>query len=943
LVENAITIIETKDSLSKVKNLESYGETVEERLFNVALELSLAWINRILFLKLLEAQLVGYHKGNRDYRFLDIDTIQGFDELFTLFHQVLAKIPENRPDSIKEKYKHVPYLNSSLFEINELEDQTITIESLKDTIALPLINTTILKDIRNQQGELPTLEYIFKFLDAYDFASEGTEGIKENNSSLINASVLGKVFEKINNYEAGSIYTPGFITMYMCRQTIRLAVLQKFKEKYCWNISEFSEIKNYLADRRSKQDILEFNSLINSLRLCDPAVGSGHFLVSSLNEIIVVKWELGIFADEKGERFRDIEITVENDELTVFDTDKSEFFKYQIQNGKPQNKEAHRLQKTLFHEKQTIIENCLFGVDIIPHSAKICRLRLWIELLKNAYYKESSKFTELETLPNIDINIKEGNSLISHFSLHEDLSKVLKQIKYSIEDYRNFVLQYKETRDREAKREFETKIRLIKNDFKTHLFFFSPERRALADLENQLRASESKQFLFGEAETERAERLDKEEKLKSKIQKQKDKIKQIEDNVIYRNSFEWRFEFPEVLDNEGNFIGFDIVIGNPPYIGIEDIAWDYRRFYEGVYKTATGRFDLYSLFIEKAMQIMVKQRAAFAYIVPGKFLNNKQFVFARKLISENHDVTVVKIDDRVFDNAQVNSAIVESYSPIDSSVLTYESFNLNENSLSKISRMSIENILKDKGIVFRLEINNESDELISKIEKDTFKVKEIGEVKDGIVAGTIKDILFLDNKFDEDSKKLYFGKHLSRYHLLETDIWVNYKPHEMLKEEIKRKGEKRPGLWMRNKEIFEREKILTRFVAREIIATYDNENRYYEHTLHGTHIIDNRFKTKYILSLFNSTLFKFYYQKTNSQGGDIFPQVRISSVENLPVKLTSLENQQKFISLVDRILKLKNKGKKTQALEEEIDRLVYQLYNITSEEQAIIEGKEQVS
>ena len=145
----------------------------------------------------------------------------------------------------------------------------------------------------------------------------------------------------------------------------------------------------------SKQEkIREFNELINSLHLCDPAVGSGHFLVSSLNEIIAIKSELKILADENGKPFPTIKITVENDELIVFDEAQDQLFKYQIKDNKPTSTEAHRLQKTLFHEKQTLIENCLFGVDINPNSVKICRLRLWIELLKNAYYKES------RTLPN---------------------------------------------------------------------------------------------------------------------------------------------------------------------------------------------------------------------------------------------------------------------------------------------------------------------------------------------------------------------------------------------------------------------------------------------------------------------------------------------------------------------------------------------------------------
>lgn len=105
----------------------------------------------------------------------------------------------------------------------------------------------------------------------------------------------------------------------------------------------------------------------------------------------------------------------------------------------------------MFHQKQTIIENSLFGVDINPKSVLICRLRLWIELLKNAYYKEAA-YTELETLPNIDINIKCGNSLLSRFPLDADLTKALKSIKYDIKAYRGFVNEYKNEKSRDVKR-----------------------------------------------------------------------------------------------------------------------------------------------------------------------------------------------------------------------------------------------------------------------------------------------------------------------------------------------------------------------------------------------------------------------------------------------------------------------------------------------------------
>jgi hypothetical protein len=354
LIENVINILETEDVLHKVQGSHNYGETKKDKLFNVALELSITWINRILFLKLLEAQLVIYHKGDKSYRFLETTVINDFDELYKLFHQVLARTVADRTEATQQKYSHIPYLNSSLFEISELEDQTIKINSLDNSEVLELINTTILKEEKKKFTHLPALDYLFKFLDAYDFASEGTEDIQEESKTLINASVLGKVFEKINGYKDGSIFTPGFITMYMCRKTIRLAVIEKFKEKYGWRIDVFEDIRNYIADKKTAKDILELNEAINSIRLCDPAVGSGHFLVSSLNEIILIKYELGILADAMGSRIRNFELAIENDELIVTD-EIGDIFQYQIHNGKPNNTAQH-LQKTLFTKSKPLLK-----------------------------------------------------------------------------------------------------------------------------------------------------------------------------------------------------------------------------------------------------------------------------------------------------------------------------------------------------------------------------------------------------------------------------------------------------------------------------------------------------------------------------------------------------------------------------------------------------------
>jgi len=423
ILENTINILDSEDWLDNIQNRASFGKDRAEQLFNVALTLTIGWINRILFLKLLEAQLVKYHKGDSSYAFLRTQFIPDYDELNKLFFQVLAKRPEDRTSAIIDKFGKIPYLNSSLFELSELERKTIRISSL-DNSELPLYGSTVLKDGKTlRYGQLPTLRYLLEFLEAYDFAGDDSEEVRENSKTLINASVLGLIFEKINGHKDGSVFTPGAVTMYMSRNAIQSTVVRKFNEALGWNCGDYEALKD-----KDIEDYRQANAIVDSIRICDPAVGSGHFLVSVLNEIIRTKYDLGILLDCNGKRIKkqDWNIEIENDELIVSDADGEPFVYI------PGNAESQRIQEMLFNEKRRIIENCLFGVDLNPNAVNICRLRLWIELLKNAYYTKESGYTDLETLPNIDINIKVGNSLIHRFDLKQSISDILKNTDVSI-------------------------------------------------------------------------------------------------------------------------------------------------------------------------------------------------------------------------------------------------------------------------------------------------------------------------------------------------------------------------------------------------------------------------------------------------------------------------------------------------------------------------------
>ncbi|GAA6775437.1 hypothetical protein HpBTM49_05550 [Helicobacter pylori] len=431
------------------------------------------------------------------------------------------------------------------------------------------------------------LEYLFTFLHVYDFTTTPKD-IKDNKntseSRLINPSVLGLVFEKLNGYKEGSFYTPSFITSYMCSESITPIVLDKFNQKYNIECENLKELKNYLKNSYKEDKRKEYLQVLLDLRICDPAVGSGHFLVSALNEMVWIAYELGLIASLYRHSLR-----LENDEIIIQHTQTNEIFNYTKAHS--ENDPHHQIQKELFELKKSIIENCLFGVDINPNSCEITKLRLWIELLKYSYYifEEGKNTNALETLPNIDINIKCGNSLIFNFPLNSKLTigqtlEFSKNLKAEIKEYKNSVMFYKEGLGEKAK--------ILQNIAKLKsliINYFIEQHQAKRHLKESLKAFISEygdgifdiSTAFGMEMLKIARHKDNNYKFVPTLTKKQPspigveanrlliKIKECYEtleNLKNSKTLEWRFEFPEVLDDEGDFLGFDCIIGNPPYI-----------------------------------------------------------------------------------------------------------------------------------------------------------------------------------------------------------------------------------------------------------------------------------------------------------------------------------------------------------------------------------------
>lgn len=923
----------TQNSLSDALKKEYKNLDDEE-----VMALLIAWNNRILFLRLLESLLISFKHFEKP--FLTIENFTNFNALNTLFFEVLAKKNNERSKEIKEDkiLGKIPYLNSSLFDKTPLESDGHEIRLLKNERLEVYPKSIFKKDKDYQEKEdFSLLEYLFTFLHAYDFTTTPKD-IKDNKntseSRLINPAVLGLVFEKLNGYKEGSFYTPSFITSYMCKESITPIVLDKFNQKYNIECEDLKELKNYLKNNYKEDKRKEYLQVLLALRICDPAVGSGHFLVSALNEMVRIAYELGLIASLP----LDATLELENDEILIKFSNKP--FIYTRPSS--EKEQSHHIQKELFELKKSIIENCLFGVDINPNSCEITKLRLWIELLKYSYYifEEGKNTNALETLPNIDINIKCGNSLISRFSLHDNLKKI-PNIKQKIQEYKDLVAQYKDPNPLFPlnKADLINKIQDLKNTFSLTL----KDPKTKAELEKAIEkhiknyndfALDDKSLLDGlEKGVVRIKNIfgtptlspkEEEEAFASYgcIRALRKKLDDALSGGEYHNAFEWRFEFPEVLDDEGDFLGFDCIIGNPPYINTRELSKNnsvIKKKYRQIYCEVSGSYDIFILFI--LMGIRLQKVSNFAWIIPNKFTSTEygRPIF-EKLKSENKIKSIIDVSDiKTFESASVypilligknNSVYSEYYIEIQDDL---SNNNLKERTLSICNRSRFITMAQH-GLKFQSGTTGFEAQKISSYIQSGYQQDSIPFA----VSGSI-------DKYVCDISRVSYMRKCFRY------------PHISIKVPV---AKTKIDFWTN-------EKIVIAGMTKVIEAYYTKTPLALGVGIYAIYDFCG-INPLLILGVLNSSFMSQYarenFKDKHMSGG--YLGLNKGNLEKLPMFELEKSNKptaDKIIALVDKILALKEKDPKanTQELEKEIDALVYQLYNLTDEEiKTIEEGQE---
>ncbi|HEF5030019.1 TPA: Eco57I restriction-modification methylase domain-containing protein [Campylobacter coli] len=965
---------------------------LKEENFETILKLLILWLNRILFLKLIESNLVRFN-DDKNLKFLNFKKIPDFDKLSELFFEVLAKEKSTRK---KSEFAYLPYLNSSLFEKQSIEN-TLEISSLSNDLKLFYYKNTVLKDdkCKAKKGQVGLLEYLFEFLDSFDFGSDDEQSEILSQKELISSSVLGNVFEKLNGYKEGSFYTPSFITSYMCKESITKVVLDKFNAQFDLDAKDISELRKSLR----KEDKKAQKELLNSIKICDPAVGSGHFLVSALNVMLSIYDELNLFDEE-------FYLEVQNDEILITNH-KGEFIKYK--RPKTPKDKAHLIQQELFHTKKDIIENNLFGVDINPNSCEITKLRLWIELLKHSFYQsfDDGNYHDLKTLPNIDINIKCGNSLVSYFETGKSLSHY-PNIKERMSKYKRIVKDYKEGFYTD-KSHINQEIKNLKISFKNFCFVdkFKKEMKGFNDkcekyskkYGNFLAINDENLKFFVSANLTLFD-FDEKEATKefANLKKEYDNIFNLESN----HPFEWRFEFPEILDDDGNFKGFDLIIGNPPYIK----EAENKELFANTKKLRTyqGKMDIWYHFVGRGFD-MLKNNGYLAFIATNNWITNSGAKKLRNIVLEESQIlSLVDFSSfMVFDSASIQTMIMSfqkikppknyefHFAKITTQTPIYEdALSLLKNEKTQNNEILKINLTPKKFIDKTLNFTkSDYEELFNKIQKYGKFYLEEREVAQGIVYPQeninkksleilgnnfylgqgiqkltneeVENLNLLKNEkillkpiFESDNIQKYFVKRYNYFWVIYTnssfknpnsmDNYPNLKKHLDKFKKVITSDNKPYGLHRARDEKFftgSPRIVALRKCVGEPKFSYVDFDCYVSATFYV--IKTQRINVKYLTAILNSKLIAFWLKHKGKMQGNNY-QIDKEPLLNIPIVTINSKNQKiadEFINLVDEILKAKEQDKNanTQELENKINSLVYKLYNLTEDEIKIIEGK----
>jgi adenine-specific DNA-methyltransferase len=786
--------------------------------------------------------------------------------------------PNYVPNEFVKLFASVPYLNGGLFEESD-EDKLIS--SLQ-------IDAWLLQFIR--------------FLEEYNFTVD--ESSPNYEQLAIDPEMLGRILENLlaslntetekmanERKSLGAFYTPRVIVDYMVTESLKYYLIGKLlpntNDNADTTIEEdfFTITSNKVPSLFSAQEPQQLALDIDKLTKEDSDKEA--YIKAKINKLFNVWDDTNPFTKTETQIVRDA-----LQQCKIIDPAcGSGAFPMGILHKLEMLNEKLGTDKSAYKLRRYILSQNIYGVDILPIAVEISRLRAWLSLILVSDFKPTDKKHNfgIEALPNLDFKFVCANALISNG--YDDFITLAKQSQIPTLIRLNTEIEYLE-------------------DIRNEYF-------------NSSNTDNKKKKLIQNFEA-------KKEYIKQNFRLQKDKLNindflaKIDDWNPFNDNKASSFFSPAWM--LGVTDGFDIVIGNPPYVPGKALNEETKKYFKTNYKLLAGKYDLYISFIERGLKLNLFSKNLI-FIIPNTFLANVNTKILRKYLFDNKLLKSVTIyDELIFENQYVESAVI-----FVNNIQSSYSFAILDKSFEPIKNISYLEVLADSEYRIQVNKNLKDDSILTKIFIDAKPFGKITETCIGIQIGgsggnnEIKKDFISDQKINEMYKKVIDGKDFEPFIIKAKEKYIKY------------------GDWLhrkRDEKFFLNPKIITRQIGETPISTLDFNNYYSLNTVYNSIVVDNNFNITYLYSIVRSSLVKYVWSKKFSDGKTLFPKIKKSQLSEIPIISIPLKRQQLYINLVNKILtaKQQNARANTSLLEREIDIRVYHLYKLTLPEAQLIDA-----
>lgn len=805
-------------------------------------------------------------------------------------------------------FKDVPFLNGGLFDCldkpNE-EGKIVYVDgfsrnpkkqaSVPDYIFFGEEKEVDLNEIYGTRNKTYKSRGLINLLESYKFTVAENTPIEEE--IALDPELLGKVFENLlasynpetqttARKQTGSFYTPREIVNYMVDESLLEYIKQNVKnesedfETRLRDLISYAETPNPFDEQETK-DLIEG---INNCKILDPACGSGAYPMGILHKMVHLLQKLD--ADNKHWKALQRQKAMEETETAFKIGDKEE-------RGKRLNEinDVFENNASDYGRKLYLIENCIYGIDIQPIAVQISKLRFFISLIIDQNKQEKKENFGIRSLPNLETKFVAANTLIS---LDKPAQTLL----------RNPQIEEKETELKELRHKYFTA-----NTRKEKLQYQKQDKKLRQEIAKMLES----------------------DGWQTSVAKQIVAFDPYDQNTFARwFDPEWMF---------GLTSGFDIVIGNPPYITykgkeVVDISDAEVKQLISLYpNSAEYKVNSYALFTENGVKLL-KKGGTLSFIIPSTILQNEYLKKIRKyLVTKYHISQIVSFANKVFEavtDSIILNVINQHSKKLDT--IAVRKSDLDFSNLDDLKTYNQQNWDDEPNdYVINLKTTEDEDIIISKIELNSEFVDDYLEVYVGIVANGIKKFLS-SSKVNSNYKKYLQGKHIDNFAIYPDKLFINF-----IKEELHSNTDETVYL--------QKEKILVRKTGNRLIAVIDDEKYFTDQSIYN--LYPKRGKTvnlKIITALLNSPMLEYYFNKKMITNPDVFPYIKGIHLKKLPIKLPkdkTLEN--KIESLVIKIIEGKRNETDVTKLKQQLNHLVYKIYELTEDEINTIEGNDDLS